>query len=341
MRSSFQRFRRHFFSNILLARFVIITFTLLGVLLTWHLVRTPAQAILQSLRLVSGQPLPQAAGRTNIVILGTGGSGHEGPNLADTIILASVKLDTGATTLISLPRDFWIPSLRAKINTAYHYGFEKEGTVGGLLLAKSAVSEALGVPVHFAVKIDFSAFTRAIDLLGGVDVEVDRAFTDSFYPISGKENDLCDGDPETRCRYETLNFSAGAQHFDGPTALKFVRSRHSTDSEEGTDFARSKRQEKVLTAVKTKLLSINNLKNSQIYKDLFSLAQQSVVTDIASEYYSTLFQLGLKLKQQPFKTISLEDYLENPPISGRYDNQWVLVPKQDAGLQEYISSILN
>jgi LCP family protein required for cell wall assembly len=324
IQGSYNRLRRRFFSNVYFARFFVIISVVLIALLTWVVVNKP---ISSGLRLVTGSPLLQVSGRTNILILGTGGSGHEGPDLADTIIVASVKLDTGETTLISIPRDLWVPSIRAKINTAYHYGFEKQGTGGGLLLAKSAVSESLNLPVHYVAKIDFSGFTKAIDILGGLDITIDRSFTDEKYPIPGKENDLCDGDPDYKCRYETLNFSAGPVHLDGQSALKFVRSRHSSDPQEGTDFARSKRQEKVITAVKNKIFSIKNLKDTQVYKDLFSLVQQSVVTDITSEYFSTFFQLSLRAKNHPLKSMSIESLLENPPVSSRFDLQWVLIPK--------------
>jgi anionic cell wall polymer biosynthesis LytR-Cps2A-Psr (LCP) family protein len=339
----YNRVRRRFFSHPGLARIIILIFLLVFVLVGWVAIRHPVSRIFGNLQLIAGKPLVQNSGRTNIVILGTGGDGHEGPDLADTIIFVSIKLDTGKTTLISIPRDLWVPSLRAKINTAYHYGFEKQATAGGLLLAKSAVSESLEQPVHYAIKVDFSVFVRAIDLMGGLDVNVDRGFTDRMYPIPGKESDPCDGDPETKCRYEVISFASGPQHMDGQTALKFVRSRHSDDSQEGTDFARSKRQEKIISAIRSKLLSVKNLKNSEIYKALYRLIRESVITDITSEYYSTFFQLGLKMRHSPFSSYSVEEYLENPEISDKYDLQWVLIPKNNdpKSVTDYVSSLLN
>jgi len=221
----YNRFRRHFFSNVNIARIAILFLLLTSIIGGWFILRRPISLFIDNFRLITGKPLPQLSGRTNLVLLGTGGEGHEGPDLADTVIFISIKLDTGQATLISIPRDVWVPSMRAKINSAYHYGFEKQATPGGLLLAKSAVSESVGQPVHFVVKIDFSAFVKAIDILGGIDINIDRSFTDDQYPIPGKENDACGGDPQTKCRYETLSFSDGPQHMDGSEALKFVRSR--------------------------------------------------------------------------------------------------------------------
>ena len=341
--SLYNRFRRRFFSNVHFARISLLLISLVVILLGWFILRQPTSRFLDNLQLLTGKPLPQTLGRTNLVLLGIGGQGHTGPNLADTIIFISIKLDTGQATLISIPRDLWVTSLRAKINTSYYYGFEKQATSGGLLLAKSAISESLGQPIHFAMVVDFSAFVRAIDILGGVDINIDRSFTDSLYPIPGKEEDPCNGDIETKCRYETVSFTAGPQHLDGNLALKYARSRHSADFEEGTDFARSVRQEKILSAVRSKLFSITNLKNSQIYRDLYILARESVITDISPEYYSTFFQLGLKMKKYPFIPKSIEDYLENPPVSSEYDMQWVLIPKgnNSRSLFDYISQLLD
>ena len=339
----YNRFRRRFFSDPVPARVITFVGLVLFLAVAWFFLQRPAVRILENFKLVTGDPLPQTSGRTNLIILGTGGDGHEGPDLADTIIFVSINLDTGKAVLISIPRDVWVASLRAKINTAYHYGYQKQATSGGLLLAKSAVSESIGQPVHFAVKLDFSSFVTAIDILGGIDIDVEHEFTDDKYPVPGKENDLCDGDPDTRCRYEIVHFSAGTQHMDGASALKFVRSRQSADPGEGTDFARGKRQEKVISAIRSKILSVKNLRNSRVYQDLYELARRSVVTDITPRYYSTFFQLGLKMRKTPLSTHTIEDYLENPEITVKYDSQWVLVPKNNdsQGLYAYVASLLD
>ena len=65
--------------------------------------------------------------------------------------------------LVSLPRDIWSPTLRDKINSAFHYGEEKKKG-GGLTLAKFVVEEVLGQPVHYSILVDFSSFKGLIDL---------------------------------------------------------------------------------------------------------------------------------------------------------------------------------
>ena len=284
---------------------------------------------------VTPVPLPSHSGRTNFLILGIGGGTHESPDLTDTIIFVSIS-PSSSPVLLTIPRDLWVPSLQAKINTAYHYGVEKAGTSGGLTLAKSAVSEIIDQPVDFAVVFDFATFSRVIDEIGGVDVQVERSFTDTQYPISGKENDPCD-----ECRYETISFSQGLQHMDGATALKFVRSCHSENLDEGTDFARSRRQTLVVEAIKTKLLSRLDLK---LYRRLIALISQNTQTDITPDHYFSLVKLALSARKYPLKTAALTepDHLYNPPLLPKYGRQWILLPKSDNPqiIYSFVSNLL-
>ena len=134
--------------------------------------------------------------RTNVLVLGKAGEGHIAPDLTDTIMLASFDHKSPQSiTLIALPRDIWIDDLRTKLNSVYYWGKEKQELGGGLILAKSSIEEIVGIPVHYAVVIDFSGFTKVIDAIGGIDVDVQRSFIDKKYPIPGKENDECDNLP--------------------------------------------------------------------------------------------------------------------------------------------------
>ncbi|MBI4099570.1 LCP family protein [Candidatus Microgenomates bacterium] len=275
--------------------------------------------------------LKSDAGQTNILLLGIGGPEHDGPNLTDTMIVASFKLPiddktasaTPAVNLISLPRDIYLDSLGGKINTAYAVGFEKGPDVG-LVMAKATVSEVTGLPIHYVVVVDFSVFEKIVDIVGGVDVTVEREFTDKEYPLDGKENDQCGGDPEFKCRYETIQFSAGFQHMDGATALKFVRSRHA-DGDEGTDFARAKRQQLVLAALKAKLFSGNLLLSPSRILEIYNQLKTHINTDLSPNEANQIINVALKFRQAQFKNVVLGlDQLENPPID---DRGWILTPK--------------
>lgn len=279
-------------------------------------------------------PLKQTVGLTNILLLGVPGGTHEGSDLTDTMIFLSVNQKNGKTVLVSLPRDIWSETLQAKINTAYHYGKEKKPS-GGLILAKSVVEEIVGLPIHYALKIDFAGFKKLIDLLEGVEIEIERGFDDYQFPIEGKENDPCEGDPEYKCRFEHLHFDEGRQILDGERALAYVRSRNA-EGEEGTDFARSKRQQKLILALKNRLFSLELLFNpKKIYYFIKTLGK-TIETDISQEQLAYFGKMLLKMNSSEIKTLSLDEFLVSPPI-WQY-GQWVLVPRTYdlKEIQEYL-----
>lgn len=266
--------------------------------------------------------LKNTSGRTNLVFLGMGGEGHEGGDLTDSIIFVSLTHAAQTITLIPLPRDIWVETMKAKINTAYHYGNERrEG--GGLDLAKSSVSEIIGQPVHYALALDFQGFIKAIDAVGGIDVEVERSFDDYKYPVPGKETAIPESD-----RYEHLHFEEGITHMDGTTALKFARSRYA-EGEEGTDFAREARQQKIILAFKNKLLETKTFVNLDTLKNVFASFRSSIDTDIPESDYGSFLKFFLSFERagQPLKSLSLEDYFLNPKNKSPYQGQWVLVPQ--------------
>ena len=268
----------------------------------------------------------------NFLILGIAGGNHQGKDLTDTIMFASLNPYQKQLALVSLPRDIWLEKWRAKLNSIYHYK--------GLPETKKTVEEILDQKVDYGIIIDFEIFQKIIDTLGGITVDVEQSFDDYKYPIPGKENDLCNGDPLYRCRYEHLHFEAGRQFMDGQTALKFVRSRNA-QGEEGTDFARAARQQKVILAIKDKILSKEFLLSPKKAIQLFKLITLNIQTDIPKEKCWQLLKVGLKIRN--IKTATLNsNYLINPPISKKYDNQWVLVPKSGnwSEIQEYIKEFL-
>lgn len=280
--------------------------------------------------------LENTNGRTNVVFLGLGGEGHESPDLTDSIIFISLRHTDNSVTMLSIPRDVWVNTLKARINTAYHYGNEKrEGA--GRDLAKSAVSEVVGQPVHYVLTLDFKGFVKAIDAVGGVDVTVDRTFDDYKYPVPGKET----VEPESD-RYEHLHFDAGSMHMDGETALKFARSRHA-QGEEGTDFARSARQQKVILAFKDKLLQSQTFLNKDKLVGVFDSLSSSIDTNIVEKDYGSFFKFFLAFQKagSPIKSVGIEKYFQNPKNKVLYGGAWVLVPIKDwQEVHDYVAKSL-
>lgn len=300
---------------------VLIVALALGV--SWYYHNLQAQKIVSGLVSNPADNLTSLDDRVNLVLLGIGGDGHEGSDLTDSIIFVSLNLTSKQVLMVPIPRDVWISSMQAKINTAYHYGKERrEG--GGRDLIKSAVSEIIGQPVHYALVLDFNGFVRAIDAVGGLDITIDHTFDDYKYPIAGMEN----AQPES-ARYLHLHFDQGPTHLDGATALQFVRSRHA-EGDEGTDFARSARQEKIITAFRNKVLSSKTLLSSTTMSNLKSSISSSIDTDIGEKEYGSFAKLALSMgTTSAIKNLSLESYLQNPKNTKPYQGQWVLIPLHD------------
>jgi len=238
-------------------------------------------------------PAPVEKTQYNVLLMGYGGEGHDGPYLTDSIMIAHLDIKKNKVALVSLPRDLWVSlptksgeDFHSKINAVYQIGLfpktfpdvnvKKEGSTDVL---KSSIKTITGLTIDNVVTVDFAGFEKAVDALGGIDVQVQKTFDDYEYPIDGKEKDTCDKkDQELEdalklatssaigvaptafpCRFEQLHFDAGKVHMDGATALKYVRSRHSL--QDGSDFGRAARQQQFVKAVKDKLLNVSILAN--------------------------------------------------------------------------------
>jgi len=283
-------------------------------------------SFLYSLIFSKNFPLNQQSGRTNFLLLGIAGANHQADDLTDTMIFFSLEAKKNQALLISLPRDVWSPTLKDKINSAYHYGEEKKQG-GGLILSKLIVEETLGQPVHYAILIDLSSLKEAIDILGGVEIEVKHAFDDDQFPIAGKENDLCNGDPQLACRYEHLHFDQGWQKMNGERALKYIRSRNA-EGEEGGDFARANRQQKLLLAIKNKVLSPSIIFNPAKVKALIEIFSQGIKTDLNLAEGCFLAKPLLRIRQDEIKKLVLEESFFIIPPLWQY-GKWVLVPPNE------------
>lgn len=309
--------------------------------------------------------------KINLLLLGVGGGTHDGPDLTDTIIFASVDPLAKRVTLVSLPRDLWVPELHAKVNSAYT--FAKDNQPGReLAYTKKLIGNILGQQIDYAVRIDFGGFVKAVDIAGGLDIKVDRTFDDYQYPITGKEDSSC-GLTETQiaslsaeiasgsasesesfpCRYEHLHFTKGQTHMDGETALKYVRSRHALGPE-GSDFARSKRQEKVISGFRAKIFSAGTILNPVKFVNLLTTLKDSIKTDIQQSEYSDFVNLAEYMKGAKIQSAIIDQgddatgrlgLLINPPIGPEYGNAWVLSPRAGNGdyseIQTYISCFVN
>ncbi|EKE14661.1 MAG: cell envelope-related transcriptional attenuator [uncultured bacterium] len=279
----------------------------------------------------------QTEGLVNFLLLGVAGANNEGANLTDSIMVASFDLKNNSLYLVSVPRDIWSKNLQDKVNSAYYYG-EKRKKGDGFILSKTEIGDIVGLPIHYAILINFDQFSKLIDFLDGIEVIVENSFDDFKYPIAGKENDLCSGDKEFKCRYQHISFKKGPTHMDGVMALKFVRSRNAK-GEEGTDFARGRREQKIIMAISDKILS--RFKKFEFeaseLEELYLLIDTLVKRDIENKEIVYLAKTFFSQKII-IKNITLSKDFFIVPNYQDYRGKYVLIPKDNdfKTIQNYI-----
>ena len=159
-----------------------------------------------------------------------------GSNRSDTIMLIHTVPDEQKAIFLSFPRDLWtnIPGVgEGKINSAFEGGVQH----GGAQKVAATVHELTGMPIDHIMYVDLAGFQGLVDALGGVEMCVPFPMQDE---LTG------------------LDIQSGCQHFDGYTALAYVRTRHQP-CDTIPDFARISRQQQFLRAVIAKLLQPSEL----------------------------------------------------------------------------------
>jgi LCP family protein required for cell wall assembly len=208
------------------------------------------------------QPIPwDGASRVTVLMMGLDyrdWEANEGAPRTDTMILLTIDPINRTAGMLSIPRDLWvnIPGgfNYARINTAYQLGEVYKIPGGGPQLAMDTVEELLGVPIDYYARIDFSAFERFIDEIGGVKIDVPEKIT--VDPL---------GDNNTK------NLKPGIQTLPGDLALAYARARKT----EGGDFDRAQRQQQVILAIRNRIISFDMLptliaKSGVLYNELSS-----------------------------------------------------------------------
>jgi len=203
---------------------------------------------------------PYDSNRLTVLLTGVDFMTGRAHALNDTLMLVSINLSTRAVAMVSVPRD--------TAAFPFYWGGEApdDFKINELVKAISAgrfgspdtpmntlaneIGYLVGVRVNYYAEIDMNGFSQMIDLVGGVDVNNPTALNDPF-----------------TCTF----IPAGLVHLDGPTALKFVRSREST-----SDYARASRQQLVMIALERKLATPAMLPN---LGSLLALAGQSIATN--------------------------------------------------------------
>ncbi len=257
-------------------------------------------------------PLPEdlsALDHFNLLLLGSDNDSKFQNVLTQTVIVVRVELKNHKVTMVSLPRDLWVPSDLGCCEKLDEISGNEAGSGDDLTRKKqgfahtrAAIELDFGIPINAYAWVGLDGFIKVIDTLGGVDVDVLHPIVDDAYP-----RDVDGGDPHA---YMRLDIPAGPQHLDGHTALEYVRSRH---SDAIGDFGRSARQQSVLVALKKKL------QDPAIFTKLDEFAsdlQGSVLTDLSLNQVIQLATWAKGLQSSDITQLVL-----SPPDYGQLGNE--------------------
>ena len=201
----------------------------------------------------------------------------------DSMMLLSVDPVTKSAGVLSIPRDLWVyvPGYDYyKINTAYFLGEANKLPEGGPGLAMDTVEQVLGVPIQYYAVVDFNAFVRIIDELGGVKIRpANRIKIDPLGPNN------------------SFYLDPGVYVVDGATALAYARNRYT----EGGDYDRADRQQEVLLSVRERVTQFNMLPTLVTKAPtLYNEVQKGVRTNLT---LTQIVQLALLSQQIPKENI--------------------------------------
>jgi LCP family protein required for cell wall assembly len=253
----------------------------------------------------------------NILLLGgDGGVDREGVR-TDTVIVANVQTDTGVTTLFSLPRNLEnlpFPAgspLAAVYPNGFQAGSESEsllnavyrngpaahpGILGptddpGADFLKLGVGAALGLHIDYYVLVNLDGFSRLVDALGGITVNVNY-----YVPVGGE--------PSIGTLPDAYIAPGPDQHMDGATALAFARGRFGL-----TDYQRMDRQRCVLDAIVNAANPVTLLSR---YQELARTTQDILSTDLPQAMLAHVVDLGFLVKETGIRSVVFDDTVISP-----------------------------
>ena len=238
---------------------------------------------------------PTTQARINILLTGIDSSESRTHALTDTLLVVSLDPATGQLAMISFPRDLArLPtpngkSYDAKINSLMSFADRHPDQYpgGGMIALTTEISYLLGAKVDYYASVDLAGFSKLIDRVGGVTVDVTQAIDDPVY--GGWTNPGKIG----------FHLTAGRHTLDGETALAYVRSRKGPGD---NDFTRARRQQQLLVALQHKLIDPAMLPN---LPGILQDATQTLKTNFPPDRLSEMLGLARKTDEASIKRFVL------------------------------------
>lgn len=269
------------------------------------------------------QLVSEGDGRVNVLLLGKGGEGHDGGELTDSMIIASIDPFAKTAALLSIPRDlyvkvpnFWGMKINAAYSTSKQRAFDEgesgqQAETAGITTLKDTIKEYIGIPIHYHVMVDFAAFETGVDAVGGIDINIEESLYDTW---AGEA---------------PLNIKPGQQVFNGYTALRYARSRYTSPR---GDFDRSERQRAILVALRQKVLSLGTFANPFAISSLLDVVGDNVKTNMSLDEMLQIYELTKDIDSSLVKSLS---FVDDPILltTSYVGNQSVVIPT--AGINDY------
>jgi len=229
--------------------------------------------------------------RMNILLFGIGGESHpQHDDLADSILLVSLKPSTKQAAIVSVPRDLWVHIKgygTHRLNYAHKVGDQGGYPGEGPGLLSDTVAGVFNQPVHAYIRIDFAAFVKLIDNLGGIDVYCQHGFYDYLF---------------------RRGFPQGWQHLDGRRALEYARFRY-VIGPEGDNYSRELRQQQIINAIREKLQRMGPAQTISLLRAATTLSS-ATKTNLTTAQMVSLYRTFHEIKPDEIRHISLKPLTE-------------------------------
>lgn len=230
-------------------------------------------------------------GRINFLLLGIDKRKNETKSHTDTIMVAQYDPNNDKVKLISLMRDMFVevPGYKKwKINTAYF--------LEGPELLRKTIQQNFGLDVQYYMMVDFKGFEKIVDTLApnGIEMDVEKRMSKNI----------------------GVTLEPGVQRLNGKELLGYARFRHDAEG----DFGRVARQQKVLNALKSEVLSVNGITKAP---KLFGTIQPYIQTNMGTKDSIALITKVLLNKPDKIETLTV-------PVKNSFTN----------GYSDYAGSVL-
>jgi LCP family protein required for cell wall assembly len=259
-------------------------------------------------------PLPVPEGVISIILLGGDRLPGQIGWRTDSMIFVRIDPARKVVGMLSIPRDLWvyIPGHGYnRINTADYAGQSEGYPGGGPALLNETLLLNLGIRFDHYIRINFEGFKKIIDILGGIDVDVECSV------------ELWGADPEKPGAWKKIGFvPAGMQHMDGQTALRYAQCRYNTPV-----FDRDRRQQQVLIAVRKRVLELGITGLVPRALELLTTMSDMIQTDLGPSQIATLAQL---VPQVPVSSVTRRSIdLSMAPEWTTPEGAWVMLPDRE------------